>query len=154
MTNEEGEFLANVHESLGFQEVYDYKGVEKMRNRLHRKKEQVYNQYSAAHQTFQKVYYHRDLLLEDETKLREEFVRQSASHDWSVNAMRGTFGLAYWPAVYRLSRSVQPATVGLFTLAYAYGYFSYVEPIATRNLQSGLNAFAKPFAQKYKIHEE
>ena len=73
-------------------------------------------------------------MLEDEVKLREEFVRQSASHDLSVNAMRGVFGLFYVPAVYRLSARVQPTTVGLFTLAYFAGYKMIVEPMAAQNL--------------------
>ena len=154
MTNDKGEFLANVHESLGFQEVYDYKGVEKMRNRLHRKKEQVFNQYNAATQTFQKVYYHRDLLLEDEQKMREEFVRQSAAHDWSINAMRLTFAAFYVPSVYKLAAKVQPTFVGLYSVAYYLGYSQLVEPMATRNLQSSLNAFALPYAKKYQVLEQ
>ena len=43
-TNEKGELLALVHESQGFQEVYDYKGGEKRRWRLERKAEQIFNQ--------------------------------------------------------------------------------------------------------------
>ena len=39
VTNKEGELLANVHENLAFQEVYDYRGTEKMRSRLDRKKD-------------------------------------------------------------------------------------------------------------------
>ena len=38
-TNEKGELLALVHETLGFQDVYDYKGGVKRRNRLERKAE-------------------------------------------------------------------------------------------------------------------
>ena len=64
--NESGQELANVQNSQGFQEVYDYRGSEKVRWRLDRKKEQVASNYSAASQLFQKVYYAKDLLLDDE----------------------------------------------------------------------------------------
>ena len=37
VTNEKGEILARVWENSGFQEVYDYKGVLKQRQRLKRK---------------------------------------------------------------------------------------------------------------------
>jgi hypothetical protein len=43
MTNDKGEVLANVHENVAFQEVYDYHGTEKMRHRLDRKMDQVAN---------------------------------------------------------------------------------------------------------------
>ena len=45
--NEKGEELANVQNSQGFQEVYDYRGGEKVRWRLDRKKEQVAANYFA-----------------------------------------------------------------------------------------------------------
>ena len=37
--NDKGEELANVHTTQAFQEIYDYKGDEKKRWRLERKKE-------------------------------------------------------------------------------------------------------------------
>ncbi len=37
--NEKGQELANVHTSEGFQSVWDFKGAEKVRFRLDRKKE-------------------------------------------------------------------------------------------------------------------
>ena len=46
--NERGEELANVQNSQGFQEVYDYRGSEKVRWRLDRKKEQVSNNFNAS----------------------------------------------------------------------------------------------------------
>ena len=70
--NEKGEELANVQNSQGFQEVYDYRGGEKVRWRLDRKKEQVAADYSTS-QLFQKVYYAKDLLLDDERQLRSAF---------------------------------------------------------------------------------
>jgi len=39
MTNDKGEILARVWENKGFQEIYDYKGVELTRRRLKRKQE-------------------------------------------------------------------------------------------------------------------
>ena len=52
ITNEKGEILARVWENPGFQEIYDYKGIEKTRRRLKRKAEQVYNRTNAATQLF------------------------------------------------------------------------------------------------------
>ena len=37
VTNDKGEILAKIWESKGFQEVYDYKGVNLRKNRLRRK---------------------------------------------------------------------------------------------------------------------
>ena len=51
-TNEQGQVLANVQESIGFQEVYDYHGTEKMRHRLNRKLEQVSSNYDARSHLF------------------------------------------------------------------------------------------------------
>lgn len=68
--NDKGETLANVHTCEGFQEVYDYFGTHLSRNRLERKKEQVAHNYDAKTHLFQKVYYAKGLLLDDERKLR------------------------------------------------------------------------------------
>ena len=61
MTNSKGEILARVWENPGFQEIYDYKGVEKNRRRLKRKQEIVFNSLDASKMMFQKVYYHPSL---------------------------------------------------------------------------------------------
>lgn len=37
ITNDKGEILARIWESPGFQEIYDYSGIEKKRRRLLRK---------------------------------------------------------------------------------------------------------------------
>ncbi len=50
--NEKGQELANVHTSEGFQSVWDFKGAEKVRFRLDRKKEQVSRNYDARTQLF------------------------------------------------------------------------------------------------------
>ena len=50
--NEKGEELANVHHSEGFQEVHDFRGSDKIRWRLDRKKEQVAAGYNASTQLF------------------------------------------------------------------------------------------------------
>lgn len=47
-TNEKGELLANVQESPAFQEVYDFKGADKKRWRLDRKKDWAYQQYDSV----------------------------------------------------------------------------------------------------------
>ena len=69
-TNETGQQLANVQTSNGFQSVWDYKGNEKIRWRLDRKKEQVAANYDANTHLFQRVYYAKDLLLDEERELR------------------------------------------------------------------------------------
>ncbi len=43
LTNEKGEILARIWENPGFQEVYDPKGTNLKRHRLHRKLEQIHN---------------------------------------------------------------------------------------------------------------
>ena len=52
LTNEKGQLLAKVHETLGFQEVYDYKGGQRRRFRLERKAEQVHNQLNSTTHLF------------------------------------------------------------------------------------------------------
>ena len=74
LSNEKGEILAHVWENPGFQEVYDFKGVEKYRRRLKRKQEQVFNTLDAQKQMFQKVYYHPSLIADDELSLRHAFI--------------------------------------------------------------------------------
>ena len=69
-TNEDGQELANVQSSQAFQEIYDYKGGEKKRWRLDRKKEQICRNYRENSHLFQKVYYSHNLLLDDERQLR------------------------------------------------------------------------------------
>ena len=56
-TDEEGRELANVQTSQAFQDIHDYRGGEKKRWRLDRKKEQVCRGYDARTHLFQKVYY-------------------------------------------------------------------------------------------------
>ena len=68
-----GNELANVQNSEGFQEVYDYRGSEKTMWRLDRKREQVAHKYDPATQLFQKVFYGNDLLLADERELRAAY---------------------------------------------------------------------------------
>jgi len=52
ITNDKGEILARVWENQGFQEIYDFKGVEKTRRRLKRKQEQVFNRFNASTHLF------------------------------------------------------------------------------------------------------
>ena len=72
-TNGQGQELANVQNSAGFQDVYDYRGGLKSSWRLDRKREWVAAQYDAKSQLFQKVFYAKDLVLEDERELRAAF---------------------------------------------------------------------------------
>ena len=80
-TNEDGQELANVQTSQAFQDIYDYKGGEKKRWRLDRKKEQVARGYDARTHLFQKVYYAQNLLLEDERALRSDFTAAKSAYD-------------------------------------------------------------------------
>ena len=135
-TNEAGELLARNHESQGFQEIYDYKGGQKRRFRLERKAEQVFNQYNAATHLFQKVYFATGLTHNDETLLRAAYWEQSKSYDQQVQVARGVLGLAFVPAVYRLSMTFKPASLVLFGGAYYFGlYQGVVNPMLLDRLQ-------------------
>ena len=80
-SNDKGDTLANVHSCEGFQEVYDFKGSNLQRGRLDRKKELIAHNFSAGSHLFQKVYYAKDLLLDDERKLRATFNQARDSYD-------------------------------------------------------------------------
>ena len=80
-TDEQGRELANVHTSEAFQEIYDFKGGEKRRWRLERKKELVCRNLDPRTHLFQKVYYSRNLLLEDERQLRMSFESAKKSYE-------------------------------------------------------------------------
>ena len=80
-TNETGDNLANVHTCEGFQEVYDFNGSALERGRLDRKKELIAHNFSASSHLFQKVYYAKDLLLDDERQLRSTFNSAKTAYD-------------------------------------------------------------------------
>ena len=79
--NEKGEELANVQNSQAFQEVWDFKGSEKVRWRLDRKREQVAHNYNAATHLFQKIYYAKDLTLNDERELRAAYFNAESAYN-------------------------------------------------------------------------
>jgi hypothetical protein len=56
---------------------------------------------------------------------------------------------AYLPATYYISRHVRPLTVGVWTVAWWYGYKNFTVPFHTGRFQSALNQAAKPIAGKY-----
>ena len=151
ITNDKGEILARVWENPGFQEVYDFKGVLKQRNRLKRKQEQIFNQFDPTKQLFQKVYYNPALLAEDELTLRKDFVRLNDSHDAQLAYARGAFFLGYWPLTYVISRQIRPTGVLLWTLAYYGAYRAGAVGWINCNLQSSLNKAAEPLAKKYGV---
>ena len=62
--------------------MYDYRGSEKVRWRLDRKKEQIAAGYDAGSQLFQKVYYAKDLLLDDERQLRSAFTSAESGYNF------------------------------------------------------------------------
>jgi hypothetical protein len=148
--NEKGETLANVHTCQGFQEVYDYKGYYLERFNLERRKEMAANMQSNL---FQKVYYAKDLLLEDERTLRTAFNSAKDTYETSLTAAQGAMFLGFWPIAYRLSLQVKPATLLLFSGAYYFGlYKQVVEPFALSRLQASINGAASQFAEKYGVH--
>ena len=120
--DKQGNKLANVQTSAGFQEVHDPRGTEKKRWRLDRKKEQVAHNYSASTQLFQKVYYAKDLTLDDERDLRSSYFSAQKVHSMQAHAGAGALFLAYFPLTYRLALKVRPATLVLWTGAYYMGY--------------------------------
>ena len=150
ITNEKGEILARVWENPGFQEIYDYKGVEKYRRRLKRKQEQIFNQFDASKHLFQKVYYHPGLLHDDEIKLRQIWFDSNASHETTRKIIRNTFFVGYWPLTYAVSRNVRPWGVFFYTVAY-YGVYHYTQKWALGGLQRGLNSNVEDFAKKYGV---
>ena len=127
--NKDGEELANVHNSQGFQEIYDYRGSNQVRWRLGRRLEQVHADYSAATNLFQKVYYAPNLTLEDERSLRSSYLAAEKGY-----AMQGQIGAAvaaagYLGMTYKLALRVSPTTVFLWSAAYYYiGYKHTLKP--------------------------
>ncbi|CDW89209.1 UNKNOWN [Stylonychia lemnae] len=151
ITNEKGEILARVWENKGFQEIYDYKGVELTRRRLKRKQEQVFNRFDASTHLFQKVYYNPELLAQDEVQLRETFIKYNNIHDQTQNFLRGAFFLGYWPLTYVVARKISPAGVFLYSLAYLGAYKYGAKAFALGTLQGNLNRHAEDLAKKYGI---
>ena len=150
--NQGGEELANVQTSAGFQEVYDFRGSEKVRWRLDRKKEYVAHNYDAVKQLFQKVYYAKDLTLADERELRAAYTTAESNYALQRQVGQAALLLAYFPLTYRLAAFVKPTTLLLWTGAYYYGaYRNGLEPLTLWQLQSSLNSTARPFAAKYNI---
>ena len=97
------------------------------------------------------MYYHPALLQEDETKLRQIFFHhESASQNLSNGLRAGAF-LAYWPALYVLSRSVKPYGCAFFTLGYGLCYTQLLKPLSTYYMQKSINKDAAPFAEKYGV---
>ena len=151
-TNDEGELLAHVHESLGFQEVYDYKGGQRRRHRLGRKAEQVHNQTSASTMLFQKVYYAEGLTHDDETKLRTAFWAQNETHNQMGMAVKAGLFLGWFPLTYRLARVWKPTSLVMMSGAYYFGlHEGLIQPFMLQRMQDSLNHAAEPFAAKYGV---
>lgn len=150
--DQNGKELANVQTSQGFQEVYDYFGSEKVRFRLDRKKDQVSASYDARTQLFQRLYYTRDLLLDDERQLRNSYFLAEKNYTMLRQAGQAGLLLAYFPLTYRLAAVVRPATLVLWTGAYYYGaYKNGLEPAALWQFQNALNSSARGIATRYNL---
>ena len=154
MTNDKGEVLANVHENVAFQEVYDFHGTEKMRHRLDRKKDQIANQYNSRSHLFQKVYYSRGLLLEDEKQLRAAFNDYNSQHDAMDKYTKIALFAGFFPACFQLSRQMRPTTIGFFAVGYVAFWKYGVQPFFLQRFQNSINSAAAPFAEKYGIKAE
>ena len=151
-TDASGKKLANVQTSEGFQEVYDPRGTEKKRFRLDRKKEQVAHEFSAASHLFQKVYYAKDLQLDDERELRAAFFSAQNGFEMQRQVGAAALFLGYFPLTYKLATKVRPATLLLWTGAYYYaGYKNGLLPATAWAFQKSLNSSARPLAAKYGV---
>ena len=141
-----------MHASEGFQSVYDYRGGEKLRFRLDRKREQAAANFDPVKQLFQRVYYSKDLLLDDERELRAAYFQAEQAYNVTRQAGMAALFLGFWPLTYRLAATVRPATLLLWTGAYYYGaYKQGLEPLTLWRFQSSLNSAAAPFAGKYDV---
>ena len=90
-------------------------------------------------------------MAKDELELRNAFFSQSEMHDSLSTAVGGVWFVAFWPALYKVSRMVKPASCGVFTLAWAYSYYKGINPFLASRLQAGLNSTAAPYVKKYGI---
>ena len=111
-------------ENSGFREIYDYKGVLQDRRKLKRKQEQIFNQFDAQKQLFQKVYYNPALLQDDEIALRKTFIKLNDRHELSNTVLGWSFFLGYWPLAYYVSRRISPKALLLASVGF-YGAYSY-----------------------------
>ena len=59
--------------------------------------------------------------------------------------------LAYFPIMFRLSKTMKPTTCLLLTVGYGFAWKDGVKPFLTSRLQSSLNSSVSSFADKYKI---
>ena len=90
-------------------------------------------------------------MAEDEANLRNAFFSQNDMHDSMSSAVTGVWALGYFPALYMISKKVQPAGCAFFTLAWGYSYYKGINPFMKGRLQAGLNAHAAKFVDKYNI---
>ena len=84
------------------------------------------------------MYYAKGLLLDDERKLRNSFNCAKTAYEQQLLGVKAAMFLAYWPLTYRLSLSVKPLTLVLWTGAYMYS-FTGVRSLASSRLQSVMN---------------
>ena len=147
--NENGEHLARVEESPGFQEVYDYTGGQARQHRLSRKREQVSNTFSSRSHLFQKVYYANNLTTEDETSLRVHFNNVNQMHERDSKIMKLAFLVGGFASAYNIARTQRPLNVFVFIAGVACAYKGFAQPFHLQLMQSQLNDFAVPMAKKY-----
>lgn len=78
---------------------------------------------STQTQLFQKVYYAKGLLLDDERQLRAAFNSAKDTYETSLTAAQAGMFLAFWPLTYRLALRVRPATLCLWGAGYYFGLY-------------------------------
>ena len=108
--------------------------------------------YDAGTHLFQKLYYAKDLLLDDERQLRSAYFTCESQYKMLRQVGQAGLFLAYFPLTYRLAATVRPATLLLWTGTYYYGaYKNGLEPLSLMQFQSSLNSAARPLAAKYAL---
>ena len=151
LTNDKGELLARVWESPEFKEAHDYNQGHEKKGLLRMKIESVYRHTNLTKQTFQKVYYHPSLLLDDEVELRNRFVVESGSHDLRSKIINWTTFLSYWPTLYLASRRFNGWAVVFGVTGGWFLLYRQMHKFSNSMLQNSLNTFASPLVSKYGI---
>ena len=92
--------------------------------------EEVASGFDAQKQLFQKVYYNKELLLEDERELRSAYFAAENQYNMMRTGGSAALFLGYFPLTYRLAATVRPLTLVLWSGAYYYfGYKQGLQPL-------------------------
>ena len=101
---------------------------------------------------FQKVFYAKGLVLDDERQLRKAYDAESKQYDNMVMAAKGALAVGFVPATFLLARRVYPVTLLPWTAFYYFGlHQGVVAPALTWHFQTRINSHARQLAHKYGI---